>query len=509
MAGLFFLLLFLSATDLKRSHAIDDLDKVLAILKAKEPHYITELKELVSIPSISAIPEHQPDILRAANWMLKRLEAVGLHNVRLLENPKGPRPAVYGEYIADPKLPTALLYGHYDVQPADPYDGWTTPPFDPVIRNGAIFGRGASDDKGCMLGPIQGIEAYLKIKGTLPINLKVIIEGEEEIGSPYLEPFFEAHASTLACDFVISADGSQSSATQPSLTLGLRGAAAIEVEVTTLARDVHSGSFGGAVQNPIRALVQLLATMFDPVTNKVLVKGFYDHVRPIEATDRGDLLAANYDEKKELVEGIGALEPLGEDGFTSLERIWLRPTLELVGIDGGYSGAGIKTVLPAKAIAKLAARLVPDQTPKEILALVEAHIHDHHPPACNVTVRELGFKAAPFVTNRDSPVNNAAFRVLKDVVGAEPHYIRGGATIPAMAAFQKYLGAETTTLAFGLPSDTVHAPDERYDLSQYAKSREAYVKFLYELEKEVKEGRLKGKGVDGKKKENGADKSEL
>ena len=245
--------------------------------------------------------------------------------------------------------------------------------------------------------------------------------------------------------------------------------------------------------------------MFDPVTNKVLVKGFYDKVRPIASEDRGDLLAANYDEKKELVEGIGALEPLGEEGYTSLERIWLRPTLELVGISGGYAGAGIKTVLPAKALAKLAARLVPDQTPKEILELVEAHIHDHHPPSCNITVRELGFKAAPFVTSRENPVTAAAAKVLKDVVGAEPHYVRGGATIPAMAAFQTYLGAETTTLAFGLPTDTVHAPDERYELRQYARSREAYVRLFFELEKEVNEGRLKPKS-GGK---NGGDRSEL
>ena len=360
--------------------------KILATLKSNEGQYIKELLEFVSIPSISAIPDHQPDILKAANYVLQRLKKAGLQNVRLLNNPKGPRPAVYGEYIVEATLPTALIYGHYDVQPADPYSDWASPPFDPIVKDGAIWGRGASDDKS-LLGPIQAVEAMLKVDKTLPLNIKFIIEGEEEIGSPYLEPFLDKFSETLACDFVISADGGQTSETQPSLTLGLRGAAAIEIEVTSLHRDVHSGMYGGAVQNPARALIQLLATMFDPVTNKVLVKGFYDGVREMTPADRDDILAMNFDDTKELVDEIGALEALGEEGFSSLERIWLRPTLEIVGIASGYAGVGIKTVLPATAVAKVAARLVPDQEPKEIVALLEAHIQENHPKACNVTIR--------------------------------------------------------------------------------------------------------------------------
>jgi acetylornithine deacetylase/succinyl-diaminopimelate desuccinylase-like protein len=467
----------------------NNFEKILTALKANEDKYIKELLEFVSIPSVSAIPDHQKDILKAADWVRHRLQTAGLQNVKLLENPKGPRPAVYGEYIVDSSFPTALIYGHYDVQPADPVENWSSPPFQPIVKDGAIWGRGASDDK-AHLGAIQAVEAMLKIDKTLPLNIKIIIEGEEEVGSPYLEPFLEAHSETLACDFVISADGGQTSETQPSLTLGLRGAAAIEIEITSLNRDVHSGMFGGAVQNPVRALIQLLSTMFDPVTNKILVKGFYEKVREITPEDRDDILAMNFNDDAELVDALGALEALGEEGFSSLERIWLRPTLEIVGIAGGYAGAGIKTVLPAMAVAKLAARLVPDQEPKEILELLEAHIQENHPKACNVTVRELGFKASPFVTDRNSPVNAAAAKILKEITGNEPHYVRGGATIPAMAAFQKYLGAETTTLAFALNTDAVHAPNERYNLTQYSTSRVAYVKFLNELGNEIKQGRL-------------------
>ena len=508
------LLLIIHPTSANSSPATaTTLDEILNTLKANEERYIAELIELVSIPSISAIPAHQPDILKAADWVQHRLCSAGLRNVRKLDNPAGPRPAVYADYIVDAAaLPTALIYGHYDVQPADPVEAWkVTPPFDPVVKNGALFGRGASDDKGGLLGAIQAVEALLLVDKTLPFNVKFIVEGEEEIGSPFLESFLEQYKDVLAADFVISADGGQTSETQPSLTLGLRGAAALEIEVVSLAKDVHSGAFGGAVQNPIRALTQLLSTLFDPVTNKILVAGFYDKVRAITAADRDDVLAANYDEEKDLVDALGAVEPLGEEGFTTLERIWLRPTLELVGISGGYSGAGIKTVLPARAVAKLAARLVPDQTPTEILHLVEKHIQQYHPKACNVTVRELGFSAFPFVTERASPVNAAAARVLTEVMGGvTPQYVRNGATIPAMAAFQKYLGAETTTFAFALPSDSVHAPDERYNLRQYALSREAYVLFIRELGNEVEAGNIsikKKKKVDGSG--GGGDRTEL
>ena len=477
--------------------------KVIEYIHSRSSDYVHELAELVSIPSISAIPEHQTDILRASEWVAKRFRTAGLRNVKILNNPVGPRPAVYAEFIVDnTTLPTALIYGHYDVQPADPIDAWmVTPPFTPLVVNDSeLYGRGASDDKGCFLPTIQAVEAYLSVHKTLPINIKFIIEGEEEIGSPHLEPFLEAYAHVLAADFVLSADGNQFNETQSSLSLGLRGAVAVELTVQSLSRDVHSGSYGGAVQNPARALVQLLDSMFDAKTNRVAVEGFYDNVRAISAEDKNDVANAAYDEKKELIDGIGALEPFGEDGYGTVERIWFRPTLEIVGISSGYAGPGIKTVLPAVAIAKLASRLVPDQTPQSIVALIKRHVEKHPPQAVTVTVTELGFKAYPFVTGRDSVVNAAAAAVLKEVVGTDPLFIRGGATIPAMAAFSKHLHAETTTLSFALPSDTVHAPDERMSLRQYHKGREAYVLMIAELGKRVQGGEL-GPGRKKKEKE--------
>lgn len=249
---------------------------ILAELRSHEPRYVEELKQLVAFPSISASSARLPDLLKAADWLAQRLTAAGLQNVKTLSNPEGPRPSVYGEFIADASLPTALIYGHYDVQPADPEAAWTSPPFSPQVRNGSLYGRGASDNKGGLLAAIQAVEGILKVQGNLPINVKFLLEGEEEVGSPHLEPFLEAHRDALACDFVLSSDGEQQSATQPTIPIGLRGAVALEVEVAALGVDVHSGTWGGAVQNPNRGLVQLLATMVDPTTNKVLIKGFYD-----------------------------------------------------------------------------------------------------------------------------------------------------------------------------------------------------------------------------------------
>ncbi|KAL6779987.1 hypothetical protein ACKKBG_A14560 [Auxenochlorella protothecoides x Auxenochlorella symbiontica] len=328
----------------------------------------------------------------------------------------------------------------------------------------------------------QAVEAVLRGGGGLrALNVKVLIEGEEEVLSPHLEDFLAAHASLLAADFALSADGGQVGEGRPSLTLGYRGAAGIEVQVDALARDVHSGMYGGAVQNPVRALAQLLGSMFN-ADGSVAVRGFYDRVRPITQADRDDILAYNYDEDEELKGGVGAVEAYGEEGFSSLERLWLRPTLEIVGFTGGHTGEGMKTIVPATAVAKLAARLVADQRPGEVVALLEAHIAAHHPPACNVTVREMGFAANPYSLDRASPVLATAAEVLREVLGAAPLHDRCGATIPALAAFQTLLGIDTVPFAFALPGDGPHAPDERVKLSMFHKGREAYVRLLHRLD---------------------------
>ncbi|PSC68017.1 peptidase M20 [Micractinium conductrix] len=457
--------------------------------RGDEP-YNSELLQLVAYPSVSALPDNHGDLLAAAGWLQRRLADAGLENARILPT-QGLLPVVYAEYLhAPPGAPTALVYGHYDVQPAmDTLPLWASHPFKPEIRGGRFWGRGASDDKGSgVLPPVQALEAILKSGAgggggppQLPINIKVMLEGEEEVGSPHLDPFLAQHADLLACDYVLSADGGQISETQPSLSLGLRGALGLEVELVTAATDVHSGLAGGAVQNPGRALAQLLASMWHAGNHSVAIKGFYDNVRPITQEDRDDILAYNYDEQKELLTPLGASEAVGEAGYTTLERLWHRPTLEVVGMGAGFQGEGIKTIVPRRAFAKLAARLVPDQTPAEIEALIEAHVADHLPPACNASIQLLGFKAHPYTQPKESLPNRVAAKVLTHLMGNPPKFVRSGATIPALAAFQTHLNVSTTVFAFGLPDSNMHAPNENHPLSMYRLARRAWVELLFEL----------------------------
>lgn len=457
------------------------LETVLENIVASSGDYVEELLELVRIPSVSALPSHQQHIDRAASWVAKRLERAGIQNVQTLAVKGDPHPVVYGDFLDSATAPTALLYAHYDVQPADPAELWTTDPFKPEIRAGRLYGRGASDNKAGLLAAVQAVEAILKTDQRLPINLKLLLEGSEEIGSPRLGEFVLAHKELLACDFAISADGRQISATQPGILLGMRGAVALEVVVTALRADVHSGQAGGAVQNPLRAMSQLLASMFHD-NSSVAVVGYYDGVQKVTDSDRDDMLAYNFDEEQELLKPLGAIASHGEEGFSTLERIWFRPTLEITGVSGGFAGDGIKTIIPSRAVAKLAARLVPNQDPGAVLKLIEAHIQAHHPPACNVTVRELGFKGWSYSGRRHSRMISAATKVLAEVMGTGPLFFRDGATIPALAIFQQHLGVETLGFGFELASDALHAPDEHVQLSMYHASRAAFVKLIYELQ---------------------------
>ncbi|KAL4448121.1 hypothetical protein ABPG75_005340 [Micractinium tetrahymenae] len=474
-----------------------------------EDAYNRQLLELAAIPSVSALPENHGDLLAAAGWLQRRLEAAGLENVRILPT-EGPRPVVYADYLhAPPGAPTALIYAHFDVQPAaDTAPLWASPPFQPEVRSGRFWGRGVSDDKGSgVLPPIQALEAILKGGGggggsggppALPINVKLMLEGEEEVGSPHLEPFLAKYKDLLAADFVLSADGGQIAEDQPGLTLGLRGALALEVELITAQTDVHSGMAGGAIQNPARALAQLLSTMWHPGNSSVAIPGFYDRVRPITDADRDDIIAYNFDEEQQLLGPLGASEAFGEEGYTSLERLWHRPTLEVVGMGSGFQGEGVKTIVPHRAFAKLAARLVPDQTPNEIEALIEAHVAAHLPRACNASIKLLGFKAHPYSQPKDTMPNRAAAKVLTELMGNPPKYTRSGATIPALAAFQQHLAASTTVFAFGLPDSNLHAPNENFPLSMYRLARRAWVELLFELGQQAASG---GQG--------GGDRSEL
>ena len=462
-------------------------DDALKYLRSHETKFVEDIKSLVSIPSVSANPKNLEDVLRAAEWLQNRLQSAGFENVQRLPT-EGPRPVVYADWLhAGPTKPTVLIYGHYDVQPAEPFDLWTSPPFAPAIRGDAVYGRGCSDDKGNLLLPIQAAEAILGTDNNLPINLKFLLEGEEEIGSPHLETFLRTHAALLSAHFVLSADGGQPSASYGGISLGLRGALAMQVEVQSLNRDVHSGSFGGSVQNAGRALVQLLSTLHTTNENgtRVAVEGFYDTVKEPSPEDRDDVLARNFDDVMEIVTPLEAVDTHGEPGFTTLERLWFRPTLEITGYSSGFSGDGIKTIIPGRAVAKLAARLVPDQDPAEIAQLIEAHTEKFHPPGCHVTIKELGFKAFPYTMSREGAANGAAARVLAQVFdGTQPMYLRDGATIPALSLFKSVLGLETTVFGFGLREDLIHAPDEHFSLAFAELGRRGWLKLMYELGKE-------------------------
>ena len=335
-----------------------------------------ELLDFLSIPSISSLPQNAADVQRAGAWVAQHLRDAGMEHVEIMAT--GHHPVVYADWLHAPGKPTVMIYGHFDTQPVDPLDLWDSPPFQPVIKDGRVYARGASDDKGNMLAPVLALEALLKADGSLPINVKCFFEGQEEIGSPTLPAFIAEHKDKFACDFVISADGGQWQEDQPALAIGFKGLCAIQIDVTGPAYDVHSGAYGGAIQNPIHALVRLLDSMRSP-EGRILVQGFYDAVRSLTDADRAQIAAVPFDEADYKAK-LGIDEVFGEPGYTTLERAWTRPTLELNGIWGGFQDAGVKTVLPSQAHAKITCRLVPDQKPDAIVDLLRRHIATHTPP---------------------------------------------------------------------------------------------------------------------------------
>ncbi|DBA76494.1 TPA: hypothetical protein ACH3X2_008556 [Trebouxia sp. C0005] len=439
--------------------------------------YTKELIDLVNIPSISSLPEHHTDILSAAKWLQGRLKTAGLEEVKIY--PTKSQPLVFGQWLHAKGAPTVLIYGHYDVQPVDPLELWNNKPFDAKLVNGEFLGRGAADDKGGLLQPIQAVEALLKSEGKLPVNVKFLLEGQEEIGSPDFETFLTQNGKLLQADYALSADGGQNFRDQGGLAIGLRGAITVEVELQTLASDQHSGMKGGTVLNPINALAKLLAGMVDD-DHHITVEGFYDDVRPLTSEDKADLAAFPFDEEAEF-QALGGALPVGEKGFTTLERRWLRPTLDVVGIWGGFQGAGVKTIVPSKATAKVSCRLVPNQDPDKIVQALEAHMDRHAPHGAKVTFRLLGFKAHPYSMPKDTIVNKAAAKVLEEVMGKPTLFYREGGTIPAMALLKNVLDIDMTMFSFGLPDDRIHAPNERYVESMYKMGRVAYVKLLQSI----------------------------
>lgn len=448
--------------------------KALEYARANQDRFLAELKEFLSIPSVSTQPEHKPDIERAAVWLRDKLLMAGFPKAEVMPTPG--HPVVYAEWLAaGSEAPTVLIYGHYDVQPPDPLEVWNTPPFEPTTVGDDLFCRGASDDKGQLYVHVKAVEAFKETIGAPPVNIKCIFEGEEESGSPSLEPFICEHTDLLAADVAVISDTSILGKELPSIVYALRGIAYVEVEVTGPDHDLHSGRYGGAVHNPINALCAMIARLQDE-NGRVTIPGFYDKVRELNPEERAELAKAPF-EREEWLHEAGVKTDWGEPAYTIVERTTARPTLDVNGIWGGYIQPGTKTVLPSKAFAKISMRLVPDQEPAEITQLISNHLTKIAPPTVSVEVRDLhGGEGA--IVRRDSPAMRAAFRAYAEAFGKEPVFVREGGSIPIVAAFQKVLGIETILMGFGLPDDRLHAPNEKFHTPNFYKGIETVLHFM-------------------------------
>ena len=445
-------------------------------LESNTDRFLTELKDFLRIPSISALPEHAPDVRHAAEWVKTRLEAAGLEHSEILET--GGHPVVYADWLHAPGKPTYLIYGHFDVQPVDPIALWTSPPFEPTERDGRLYARGASDDKGNMLAPIQAIEALLRTTGSLPVNVKFLLEGQEEIGSPQIPTWLAANTARFACDLVLNADSGQIGMDQPGLLLSTKGLCELEVSLHGANSDLHSGLYGGVVQNPLHAMAELIASMHS--NGRVTIAGFYDDVQHMTPAEREAMAAIPFDENK-LKQELGLEVFPGEAGYSILERQAARPTLEVNGMWGGFQGAGVKTVIPNEAHAKITCRLVANQKPSKILELVKTHIETHTPAGVQVSVRLGQSMADAYLMPSDHPANQIASDVLEGIYGKQPWPIRTGGTIPVLALFKNLLGVETLGWGFGLNDERFHAPDEFFRIASFERARIAYCLLLERL----------------------------
>ncbi|WP_207420477.1 dipeptidase [Desertivirga brevis] len=434
--------------------------------------FLDELFVLLRFPSISADPKYKGDVLKTADFVAEKLREAGADNVEVAAT--AGYPIVYGEKIIDPSKPTVLVYGHYDVQPPDPLELWETPPFEPTIRGEKIFARGACDDKGQFYMHVKAFEIMLRTE-SLPCNIKFMIEGEEEVGSDNLGSFVVANKERLKADVVLISDTAMISLDTPSLETGLRGLSYLEVEVTGPNRDLHSGVYGGAVANPATILCQMIASLHDQ-NNHILIPGFYDDVQSLTEEERLLLNSAPFDEE-EYKNDLQVNEVWGEQGYTTIERTGIRPTLELNGIWGGYIGEGAKTVLPSKASAKISMRLVPNQKSEKITELFKNHFESIAPKSVKVKVTPH-HGGEPVVTPTDSIAFQAAQKAIEESFGKKPVITRGGGSIPIVALFEKELEIKTVLLGFGLDSDNLHSPNEKYDLANYYKGIETIPLFF-------------------------------
>ncbi len=434
------------------------------------------LKDFLRIPSVSTLPEHKEDMQRAAEWLSSQLEQLGFDQVAIL--PTAGHPVVYGEHMkAGASAPTILFYGHYDVQPADPLELWESEPFDPQLRGENLYARGASDMKGQVVAHLQALEAMLET-GELPVNLKYMVEGEEEIGSPSLEAFIREHSDRLDCDFCLNADGGILGADLPSITYALRGLAYFELHVEGPDHDLHSGQFGGVVANPANVLARLIAGMHD-ADGKITLPGFYDQVRELSTDERAALSQLPQPDSW-WQDQTGAPALWGEAGYSSTERAAARPTLDVNGLLSGFTGTGGKTVLPAKAMAKISMRLVPDQDPDSVHAALRSYLDRNTPDSVRWNLEMLA-SCRPGMVERDSDAVHAAVQALEAVWGKAPLFKREGGTVPVVGMIKDMLNVDSMMLGFGLPDDNLHAPNEKFHLPTFHRGIETFIRFTFEI----------------------------
>ncbi|MES2649966.1 MAG: dipeptidase [Bacteroidota bacterium] len=452
--------------------------------EVNKDRFLNELLELLRIPSVSARTENKADMVTCAEAVKAKLLAAGADSATIHLTPG--HPIVYGEKITDPSKPTVLVYGHYDVQPADPLELWTSGPFEPVIKEGKIYARGACDDKGQLYMHVKALET-MNACGELPTNIKFLIEGEEEVGSPNLANFVQENKDLLNCDVILISDTAMISLENPSIDVGVRGLTYIEVEVTGANRDLHSGVYGGAVANPLTILCQMIATLHDE-NNHVTIPGFYDDVL-IATEEERELMAEAPFDQDEYNKDLGVNKEWGEKGFTTNERTGIRPTLEINGMWGGYTGEGAKTVLPSKAFAKISCRLVPNQNSHKIEELLINHLKSITPPTVTLKAA-LHHGGEPYVTPIDSVPYQAAAAAIKETFGKDPIPVRGGGSIPITSIFEKELGVKVVFLGFGLDSDNLHSPNEKFDIANFYKGIETIPYFHKHFAEMVKGGEV-------------------
>jgi acetylornithine deacetylase/succinyl-diaminopimelate desuccinylase-like protein len=438
------------------------MDNVIDFINVNRDHYLEELKGFLAIPSISALPQHAGDVKRCADWCVEEMRRIGLQNVRLIDTPGNP--VVYGDWLGAEGAPTILFYGHYDVQPVDPLDLWESPPFEATVRDGEIYARGSADDKGQVFMHFKAVEAHLKQNGRLPVNIKFILEGEEEVGSVNLDDFIRAHKGELGADVVVISDSPMFARGVPSICYGLRGLVYFQLDLRGSSTDLHSGSFGGAVANPAMVLAQVLAQMKDR-GGRIKIPGFYNDVVPLQEEERKAWASLPFNEKQ-YKKDFGVPKLFGESGYATLERTWARPTFEVNGLLSGFTGEGAKTVLPAVAMAKVSMRLVPNQSPDTIARLFEEYVKKVTPKTVELKVTRM-HGGKPWMTSYDNPFVQAAARAIEKGFGQKPVLTREGGSIPVVSTFQEELGLPSVLFGVGLPDENAHAPNEKLDVGNF------------------------------------------